>query len=319
MMSRHDLEKTSCRNARHAYCIIAHSDPYCLQNLLRSIDDERNDVYLLIDKKTGPDLEKGLATYKSSLNIIPLDKRIDIRWGGLSQVKAELLLFKTAINSGDYSYIHLISGADLPLKSQNYIHSFFSSLTPGTNIVTFSHGEAIRKNVEFKTRYYHPFVENQRFRKDGNPGHLLKDFTAKLFRQLSVKSQKAVGYRRKWVGLELKKGSQWVSITKDLAKYLVAREEFILRKFRGVICSDEIFLHTMIFNSPYAGTIWDYKGEKTSTRHIDWKRGTPYVWREEDFDELIKSEALFARKFSSEKDKAIIDMITRKVLSDSGF
>ena len=35
-------------------------------------------------------------------------------------------------------------------------------------------------------------------------------------------------------------------------------------------------------------------------REIDWQRGSPYTWREEDFDELVRSERWFARKFSSD-------------------
>ena len=34
-------------------------------------------------------------------------------------------------------------------------------------------------------------------------------------------------------------------------------------------------------------------------RKIDWNRGTPYVWRSDDFEELTNDDYLFARKFSS--------------------
>ena len=36
-------------------------------------------------------------------------------------------------------------------------------------------------------------------------------------------------------------------------------------------------------------------------RLIDWKRGRPYVFRLNDFDEIINSPAMFARKFSSDE------------------
>lgn len=36
---------------KHAYCIIAHNEPIILQKLIEAIDDDRNDIYLLIDKK----------------------------------------------------------------------------------------------------------------------------------------------------------------------------------------------------------------------------------------------------------------------------
>ena len=43
-------------NGRHAYCIICHNQPRLLQLLVRLIDDERNDIFLMIDKKAGMSL-----------------------------------------------------------------------------------------------------------------------------------------------------------------------------------------------------------------------------------------------------------------------
>lgn len=37
---------------KHAYLIIANKNPEQLKKLLGSLDDERNDIYLLIDKKS---------------------------------------------------------------------------------------------------------------------------------------------------------------------------------------------------------------------------------------------------------------------------
>lgn len=36
---------------KHAYLIIAHNQFALLKELLKSIDDERNDIYIHIDKK----------------------------------------------------------------------------------------------------------------------------------------------------------------------------------------------------------------------------------------------------------------------------
>lgn len=233
----------------------------------------------------------------------------------MSQVKAELTLFKAAVSNFHYSYIHLISGADLPLKTQEEIHGFFEKLPEDSNVLAFSEGEHIRRNVEFKTRYYHPYVEFQRFRHDGNIAHLIQDFTAKFSRKVSVSLQKAIGYKRNWKDLELKKGSQWVSISSEFASYLVENEKYILERFKGVICPDEIFLHTMLYNSKFKDTIIDVSQKEIATiRKIDWERGNPYTWRENDFEELINSDALFARKFSSKVDKEIIDKITAFLL-----
>lgn len=292
---------------KHAFCVLAHADPYCLESLIGLLDYEGNDIYLHMDKKSPVSLERGLATRRSGLHIIPVGSRIDVNWGGLSQVKAEILLFKTALSNGVYDYIHLVSGADLPLKSQKELHEFFSSKTPGSNFVAFSEGEEIKKNVDFKTRFYHLFVEKQRYRRDGNVWHLVQDFSAKFIRKAFLALQKAIGYRREWKDLEIKKGSQWVTVSADFAKYLVEKEEYILKKFRGVICADEIFLQTMLFNSPFASSIVN-----DNLRKIDWTRGAPYVWHKEDSQELMDSDALFARKFSSQTDSEIINEIKNR-------
>ena len=46
-----------------------------------------------------------------------------------------------------------------------------------------------------------------------------------------------------------------------------------------------------------------------SLRLIDWERGNPYVWREKDFNDNLKSNCLFARKFDERVDKLIIKKI----------
>ena len=36
---------------KHAYLILAHNNFYCLERLLKLLDDERNDIFLHVDKK----------------------------------------------------------------------------------------------------------------------------------------------------------------------------------------------------------------------------------------------------------------------------
>ncbi|WP_414458152.1 beta-1,6-N-acetylglucosaminyltransferase [Fructilactobacillus sanfranciscensis] len=48
---------------------------------------------------------------------------VEIFWGDYSQIEAEMFLFKQAAKN-NYEYHHLISGADLPLVSQDKIHYF---------------------------------------------------------------------------------------------------------------------------------------------------------------------------------------------------
>ena len=71
---------------KHAYLIMAHDDFYILEKLLELIDDKRNDIFLHVDKKSKSfDREKIIKIIKNS-NIYFID-RMEINWGGFSQVK----------------------------------------------------------------------------------------------------------------------------------------------------------------------------------------------------------------------------------------
>lgn len=48
-------------------------------------------------------------------------------------------------------------------------------------------------------------------------------------------------------------------------------------------------------------------------REIDWNRGNPYVFRTEDFEILMNSPCMFARKFDEKTDREIIERIYEKI------
>ncbi|MGN1262595.1 MAG: glycosyl transferase, partial [Prevotella sp.] len=70
-------------NHRHAYLIMAHNEWDLLNTLLSLIDDERNDIFLHIDKKVKhmPELYR---PKHSGLYFTP--ERYDVRWGDVGQV-----------------------------------------------------------------------------------------------------------------------------------------------------------------------------------------------------------------------------------------
>ena len=50
---------------------------------------------------------------------------------------------------------------------------------------------------------------------------------------------------------------------------------------------------------------------------IDWKRGKPYVYRSADYEELMASDMLFARKFDWNIDKEIVLKLYTAISNDS--
>ena len=89
------------------------------------IDDERNDIYLHIDLRSTELYKRArlLCTQKARLFLLPI--RNKVYWGDISQVETEYLLLETAFKQNTYAYYHLLSGVDLPIQTQDYIHSFF--------------------------------------------------------------------------------------------------------------------------------------------------------------------------------------------------
>ena len=284
---------------KHAYLIMAHTQPELLKELLGRIDDERNDIYLHIDSKAKnyPVTEVTSVLKKSSC---VLTERMDVQWGSDSQIHCEMILLKEAVKT-EHSYYHLISGMDLPIKSQDEIHAFFDQYD-GLEFVDEDLPQ-ISEAALSRVKYYHRYY--------GKAGSL-KD----ILGAMETKMQKLLGVNRLKTEKDtvFQKGRNWFSITHGLAKLVVEKEDWIRRVFAKTVCGDELFLQTIARNSKYAEKICNPNTmpEIPDTRLIDWERGSnnnPYVFRETDYEELKSSKALFARKFDLTIDKKIVEKL----------
>lgn len=280
---------------KHAYLILAHNNFYTLKVLLKLLDNENNDIYIHIDKKTKnvPKEEILSVVQKSNLHWVT---PIKTYWGHSSLVNAELKLIKTAILNVEYEYLHLISGVDLPLKKQSEIHKFFED-NKGKEFVGFSN---LKNNYEDRVKYYYWL---QKYEKNSKIIAKLQEILTKFQKILKVN-------RLKNSNINIQKGCQWVSITGDFAKYIIKQEKWIQKFFANTNCSDELLMQTILINSPFAKNIYNKNDEyKSCLREIDWERGSPYVWKKEDKDILLSSNNIFARKFDENVDKEIMKII----------
>ena len=267
---------------KHAYLILAHGQWELLDILLDCIDDERNDIFVHIDAKVGRLPE--LHTEKAGLFI--LDKRVDVRWGDVSVVEAEYVLFEHAVAHGPYAYYHLLSGADLPLKTQDYIHSFCKE-NQGKEFIGYTL-TSITPEVERKARRWHLFPRQFKSR----------NLLIKAVRAGFLRLQELFGIRRNR-NVDFKKGSQWVSVTDDMARCFIDNKDWVMKTFTHTFCADEMVFHTLCWMSPLRSNIWcttdDARG---CMRAIGWHDGCLNDWSPADYDTLAKSDALFARKFN---------------------
>src|SRR5690606_4471208 len=143
----------------------------------------------------------------------------DIRWGDVSQVECELLLFRTASRKGPYAYYHLLSGVDMPLKTQDEIHSFFEK-EQGKLFIGFD-PHVSRAEVDRKVQRYHLFPRHFRHG-EGLPGLLRRGI-----RFLALRLQLALQIRRHR-HVDFRKGLSWVSITDDFLAFVLLHKDSVL-------------------------------------------------------------------------------------------
>lgn len=275
---------------RHAYLIIAHDNPLTLRTLLAAIDDPRNDVFLHLDRRSA--LWRHRADYATSRATLRLVESRRVDWGAFSQIDCELRLFAEARRHGPYAYYHLLSGVDLPLHSQDFIHDFFA-LSQGTEYIGFcSMDEAQTRR---RAHCYNVFQRHLR--------HL--SLPMRLVQRLVdtfVHINKGVAFR---------KGPNWVSVTEACVDCFLHERQWVERTFRHSMNGDELWKQTLLMLHPELLARVPVVADeyRQCLREIDWQRGTPYTWRPADLPQLGDSRMMFARKFSDENRATWSDFV----------
>lgn len=287
----------------HAYLIIAYNEPRILEAQMYLLAHDGVSFYVNIDSKTQGDNRKSLVEICRRFHAHVLSPAVDVRWGDYSLVDCELHLFRSAYTDG-YDYYHLMSGVDLPIKPVEDILSFFEE-HKGKNFIELWTSAYDEHDVRTKTRYYYFLLRY--WRMGGACAKVMRKFhLALLF------CQKILGVDRcKKDKMKLWKSSEWASLTHEAVGYILRQSEYIRSRFRWTHSSDEIYKSTVIMNSPLKGSLYHspaFPRGYTNLQLTDWQRGKPWVWRKDDFKELIDSPCLFARKFSS-KYPEIIDLL----------
>ena len=290
---------------RHAILITTHDNVEISKSLLSLYDDKNIDFYFLIDKKAKSYNEEVLKDIckKSNVYFVP---KINIYWGSFSQIQAEYILLENALKKS-YDYYHLISGCDIPLYTKNEFFDFFEQ-NKGKEFVEYSPKEIAEKNkVQDRVKYYYAFMESVREKSaiKRKPKTFLREFFLKLQKLLKIDRTK---------GKEFQYGSNWFDITDDFAKYVLKNKPWVIKHFKKTCCADELFLQTLLFNSPFYSNNYYCLNEKNRilqrNRYTDWTRGQPYTFKKEDYKEIINiEESLFIRKFNYKNDAEIVNKL----------
>lgn len=281
---------------KHAYLLMMHEYTNVFVKLLKLLDNENNDIYIHVDQKC-KDLCFDKIKSLVSISHIEVFSKYKVYWGHTSMMKCEIELLRHAVKR-KHAYYHLLSGVDLPLRKQADIHQYFEQ--SGKEFIHLGPDD-FQTDMASRYNVYHFFMKGLGRTRDNKIYNCLETYSLAIQRRLKIRRNRNV----KFYG-----GANWFSITDAFAGYVLSSWPHYKKYFYFTQNSDEIFLQTILMNSEFSKNIHRTDDlSKLNSRCVDWSRGNPYTFGMEDFDFLMNSECMFARKFDEEMDSKIVNEI----------
>ncbi len=276
-----------------AYLISAYNQPELLAEFIAVLDQPKEHMFVHVDKKTD------IQPFRKLLQdrCIFIEEREKVFWGDISFVKAIIKLMKTASDTGKFDYYSFHSGVDFPIKPILEYEAFLEK-NKGGEFITLSDC-CLNRQMQKRYAGYYLFKNRSKFFLYLNYG------TTKLQRYF---------YKRKpYKGEKMFFGSTWWTLTHDCIKYIlksVDEGKAILKYFKFVFITDEMFFHTIIGNSIFAGNV-----RNNNLRYIVFapNHSNPNVITLKDKEQLVTSPHFFARKFEIQKSREIIDVLKKQI------
>jgi hypothetical protein len=279
------------------YLILAHKNLEQVDRLIDNLLDDRIFVYIHVDKRVPSD-EIRRHRFASSNRVRIIKNRVAVCWGGFTMVTATLNLMKAALAGKRDGYCVLLSGQDFPLQSKENIYSFFQE-HQGKQFLSYwklPYKNWVNGGLD-RIKYYW-FVDKI--------GMYESDVFCKFQRESNME-------RPFFKDFPPYGGSQWWCLTSECVRYIldfIADNPIFVEFYELTLIPDESFFKTIVLNSPFSDQVVN-----DNLRYIVFEGGKPHpnVMKESDFEALITSGKLWARKFDIARDHAILDRLEAHV------
>lgn len=298
-----------------AYLILCHTDPEHIGRLVNKLTDDECHAFVHVDKKYDEAPFREKLKFCSKVKFI--EDRICVYWGGFSAVQATITLMKAALEYDAFDRFVLLQGLEYPIKSNVEIKKFFVENRDREFICAQNISKRNDARTVHKYRLYHfPDKSNKII------GKLSKKINRKLLKMDFIHKLKSRTVKNKnGSKMELYQGCAQIALTRDAVEYVVRffQENRKANKyFKTVFTVDEIYFHTLIFNSKFRENATEIS-DLDFPRLRDFKNLTYFeypadtvditVFKDKsDYEKLNNSGYLFVRKVNSES-KALLDYI----------
>lgn len=224
-------------------------------------------------------------------NVMLISDRVKVSWGGFSHLQAIIKLMKNALSYSNATYFHLLSDSCYPIKTKEEIYNYFEQ-NNGSEFIEYTP----LPNTEWvfgglnRIEYYHLH-------------DIIPVKSTKLNWMINEKFmllQKHLGYKRKIDNRTYYGGSPWWSLSRAAVQYCIDEIEHnpnFYKQYRHSFCYEESCFQTILANSSFKSSMTN-----DDLRYVDWSArngNTPANLDETDFEKLLTSTDLFARKFVS--------------------
>lgn len=283
-----------------SYLILAHKNPYQLANFINILDCKDVNFFIHIDKKSDMRNHKLLEKLKIKKNVFFIEQREEISWGGYKMIKATLSLIKEALRKNNCDYISLHSGQDLPIKNRYEIIDFLKN----------NRGKEFINYFSLNVKWWWPSNAFDRIRYYWFIDRIGLEKSWELYEVQKKLNDKRIFLK----GISPYAGWQWWTITRECGEYIinyVTQNKGFCDYYKYTLIPDEGFFQTIVLNSHFKDRVIN-----NNLRFIAGgeEKLHPKTLTKDDYNYLMMSDMLFARKFDMNVDNEIIQMITNKVM-----
>ena len=305
------------------YLIASHTNSDQLIRLVRAIKTGRPESQVVIHHDySSSNLSSTAFKQMSSVHI--LEDYVPVVWGEFSQVEMELYCINWLMtHSVEFDWLIFLSGQDYPIQPLSQIEQFLEK----TEYDGFMEYFLAKHPPEEPTEYGLRWLKNTgrdrffyRYYKLPSPS-IVKSVLFRLsyfihswqslIRLVIDRNGLQIGIRSFSTPFTPKfqcyAGSNWHTLSSRCIQYIydfVQRNPAFVKYYQNTINPDESFFQTIVLNEPKLKIINDNK------RYISWTdQCTPAILGCADFENMIRSNNHFARKFDVKVDAQVLDLL----------
>lgn len=313
--------------SRTLYLIVSHTNPAQVIRLVKTIRLNSPDSYVLIHHDYSSSV-LDRSVFQQMDNVHVLEEYIPVTWGQFSLVEMELYCINWVLARAiPFDWLVLLSGQDYPIKPLSEIEQLFKTTEYDGFMEYFPATMPPVEPTEFGLRWKQDTgLKRFFYRHYRLPSNLILNRVFFKLGRIFNKKQSLITVSADRNGSRLGirctstpfskdfpcyAGSQWHTLSYRCVQYIhgfVQQHPEFVKHYRRTVIPDESFFQTILLNNR------DLKIFNNNQRYITWDGSGPALLKVKDFDYLINSDRQFARKFNTERDREILDLLDQYFL-----